>query len=400
MMQIPNIRHLKAFREVAEHQGISAAAERIHLSQPAVTQAIAGLEKALGLTLFDRRPEGMFATEAGQIFLARVQGFFKHLEDGAARALRIGQQQNASGFCHNITAAHLRALIAICACQNFSLAARHLGISQPTVHRAGRDLEKISSLPLFKSVKNGVELTPQAEIFVRAAKLAVAELRQGFFEIDHFKGHDSTIITVGSMPLSRTSILPDAINGLLDKASRVQVRTVDGPYNELLKALRHGDVDLLIGALRDPVPTDDIVQEVLFEDPLALMVGQHHPLAGKSGLTLADTLAFPWVAPPKTAPAGAYLFSALGIEALVHSPVRVVSSSLVLIRGLLARGDYITIMSRHQVAHELAQGVMVSLAISLPNSARPIGLTYRKGWRPTKTQSRFMALIRNSAIVP
>ncbi len=401
MAEIPNIRHLRAFRDVAEHGGISAAATRVHLSQPAVTQAIAGLENQLDLVLFERRADGMFTTEPGLILLARVQSFFRYLEEGATLALRMGGCRNGQkyvNFCNNITAAQLRALIAICETQNFSLAARQIGISQPSVHRAGRDLEKLSNMPLFRSNRGGIELTAQAKAFVLSVKLAVAELRQGFFELDNFKGHDSTVITVGSMPLSRTSILPDAIHGLLDKKDSVQVRTVDGPYVELLKALRHGDLDVLIGALRDPAPTDDIIQEELLNDPLALIVGPDHPLAGKNGLTLADALNFPWVAPPKTAPAGAYLFSVLGIENLAQSPVKVVSSSLVLIRGLLARGEYITIMSLHQMAQELKQGEVVPLLMDLPDSARPIGLTYRKGWRPTATQVRFMNLIRESAV--
>jgi len=400
MTIIPNIRHLRAFREVAEQKGISAAAKRVHLSQPAVTQAIAGLESKLELALFDRKTEGMFVTEPGQKFLARVQGFFSHLEEGASLSARAGSRngaKQAANFCNNVTASQLRAFIAIKETLNFSLAARKLEISQPSVHRAARDLEKISGMPLFRASRKGVELTPQAEIFARSVKLAFSELRQGFYEIAHFKGHDSTIISVGSMPLSRTSILPDAIHGLLKHKREVQVRTVDGPYNELLKALRYGDLDVLIGALRDPAPTDDVVQEVLLNDPLALIVGPAHPLAGKDGLTLVDALKFPWIAPPKSAPAGAYLYSALGIEKLDQTPVCIVSSSLVMIRGLLARGNYITIMSLHQMELEQAQGVMVPLKLALPNSARPIGLTYRKGWKPTATQERFLDLVRESA---
>ncbi|MBZ0214965.1 MAG: LysR family transcriptional regulator, partial [Fimbriimonadaceae bacterium] len=49
----PNLRHLRAFREVAACRSISQASRRVHLSQPAITQAIAKLEDALGLALFD-----------------------------------------------------------------------------------------------------------------------------------------------------------------------------------------------------------------------------------------------------------------------------------------------------------------------------------------------------------
>ncbi len=177
----------------------------------------------------------------------------------------------------------------------------------------------------------------------RAIKLAAAELRQGAAELAALKGgRDSTRIAVGSMPLSRAEILPDAMHRLLggERTGGVQLRNVDGPYDELLKGgLRHGDLDLLIGALRDPVPTEDVVQEVLFDDPLALVVGPGHPLAGRTGLRLEDTLAYPWIAPPPvTTPAGSYLSRVLRIDDLPETPVRVVSSSMVMLRGLLARG--------------------------------------------------------------
>ncbi len=396
----PNIRHLRAFTEVARQNGISAAAERVHLSQPAVTQAIAGLERKLDLKLFDRRADGMFLSSPGQAFLERVERMFQTLNQGAAQACRIGgrrDSQPVADFQNRATASQLRALIAIWETGNFSMAARDIGISQPSIHRAARDLEKLSGMAFFTATRKGIELTAPAELFARAVKLAAAELQQGYDEISQRKGRDSTRITVGSMPLSRSSILPTALHGLLADATGIQVRTVDGPYTELLRGLRHGDLDFLIGALRDPAPTDDVVQETLLHDPLAIVAGPGHPLIGRRGLSLADTLAYPWIAPLKTTPAGSYLHRTLGIAELDQTPVRIVSSSLVLVRGLLARGDYVTIMSLHQSALEREQGLMVPLDVALPDSARPIGLTYRVGWTPTPTQARFLDLIREAA---
>jgi LysR family transcriptional regulator of gallate degradation len=158
--------------------------------------------------------------------------------------------------------------------------------------------------------------------------------------------------------------------------------------------VRQGDLDLLIGALRDPPPVDDIVQEYLFDDPLAIVAGPQHPLAKKRTVTIADVLRFPWVAPPKTTPAGSYLYDTLHIQDLPQTPVRVVSSSLVLVRGLLTTGDYITIISLNQIRHEYEQGVLVPLPVELADSARAIGLTYRRDWRPTRTQQQFLDFLR------
>ena len=399
-LDFPNLRHLRAFMEVVEAGGISAAADRIHFSQPAVTQAIAGLEARLGTALLDRRPEGMFATDAGAVLLTRVSRMFDHLAAGAAEALRRAGRRDGRpvpGFHTRATAAQLRALIAIRDAGTFSQAARLVGVSQPSIHRAGRDLEKLAGIKLFAAVRAGVELTPAAEAFARGVKLAEAEFGQGLDELSRLKGQDTTRIRVGSMPLSRTEILPAACDALLNHTATVQIRLVDAPYGELLRALRYGALDLLIGALRDPVPADDVVQEPLFDDLLAVMAGPAHPLAGKSGLSLDETLAYPWIAPPKTTPAGSYLFRTLGIAAAPTTPVRVVTSSMVLVRGMLMRGDYLTILSPRQAAVEIAQGVMVPLDIPLPGSARPIGLTTRAGWMPTPTQARFLDLVRGAA---
>lgn len=397
----PNIRHLRVFREVAHCKSVSLAAEREHLSQPAVTQAIGKLARDLGVALFERRSDGMYITDIGAVFLDRVDRALEHLHAGARDAVRLGQRQGSSGFSQFdrlLTSAQLRALMATADASNFSMAARQIGISQPSLHRAARNLEQLSGLRLFNTAPEGVSLTLAAHELARRAKLAFSELRQGIDEVGAFLGQDSTHIAVGAMPLSRTFVLPTAIAKMVEVHDRVQMRVVDAPYEQLLHRLRQGDLDCMIGALRLPPPVDDIIQETLFEDPLAIIVGKGHPLLGRSKITLEETLEYPWVAPPKQTPAGAYLYEKLRIDAMPQTPVRVVSSSLVLLRGVLASGPFITIISRHQARHEIDEGLFAPLPIDLPDSERPIGLTFRLGWRPTPTQSQFIDLLREAAI--
>lgn len=396
----PNIRHLRAFREVARHRGISAAADTVYLSQPAITQAISKLETLLGVALFDRLTDGMNVTEPGAMFLRRVERMLDELTYGVDEAIRLQPGKSSKGFARFdrlVTAAQLRALIALAEARNFSIAARNTGISQPSIHRAGRDLERLAGFELFRTASHGIELTQAAERLARRANLAAAELQQGLFELEAFKGKDSTRITIGTMPLARTRILPQAINDILTDHAGIQLRTIEGPYAELLRGLRYGESDFLIGALRDPAPTEDVLQEALFNDVLAIVTRPGHPLAGRAQVTLEETLQFAWIAPPKTTPAGSYLSNVLRIPELVNSPVKVVSSSLVLVRGLLLEGDYVTIISRHQAQHELDHGTLISLPVELPNNSRPIGLTFRLGWHPTATQARFLDHIRNRA---
>jgi len=71
---------LKVFVAAAELGSFSEAAERIHLSQPAVSKRIANLETHLDAKLFDRISRQVFLTEAGQIFLPKARSILQDLE--------------------------------------------------------------------------------------------------------------------------------------------------------------------------------------------------------------------------------------------------------------------------------------------------------------------------------
>ena len=79
--------NLAAFVAVAEHGGFSAAAEQLHLTQPAVSKRIAQLESQLEARLFDRIGRQVLPTEAGQLLLPRARALLAEAE-AARLALR------------------------------------------------------------------------------------------------------------------------------------------------------------------------------------------------------------------------------------------------------------------------------------------------------------------------
>lgn len=400
---VPNIRHLRAFLAVAESRSISAASRKVFISQPAITQAIAKMEKTLGVALFDRRPDGVFPTEAGSLFHDRVERMLRHLQAGVAEALKASGRRTAKSLQtldQNLTGVQLRALIAISEAANFSLAARAVGISQPSLHRAARDLEHLAGVPLFEKANSGILLTRPGAILAMQARLALVEYEQGLEELGEWRGEDSGGIVIGSMPLSRTFLLPTAITMLTRERPDARIEVVDGPYEDMLGALRRGDLDLLIGALRDPLPIGDIVQEPLFDDPLAVVARPGHPLfSHKGALTPAELGRWPWVVPRRGTPTRSH-FEALFHEAGMAVPDAVVETgSVILIRGLLENSDRLTLISLHQIRHEMQWGLLSPLPLDLSRSARPIGLTVRKDWRPTATQGRFLTLLREAGQV-
>jgi DNA-binding transcriptional LysR family regulator len=70
---------LKSFVTVVEQGGFTAASRRLGLSQPAVSRAVATLEKELGLPLLVRGRDGLTLTEAGSLALAHAREAVRHL---------------------------------------------------------------------------------------------------------------------------------------------------------------------------------------------------------------------------------------------------------------------------------------------------------------------------------
>ena len=67
------IRQLEYFRMVSEVNSFTRAAERLYVSQPAVTNAIRSLEEELGIQLFDRSQKQVLLTAEGEIFYRHVE---------------------------------------------------------------------------------------------------------------------------------------------------------------------------------------------------------------------------------------------------------------------------------------------------------------------------------------
>lgn len=382
---ISNLRHLRVFSAVGETGSVTRAADLCHVSQPAVTQAIAKLERGLSVTLFQRTPQGLFLSEAGQILKRRVDRAFSFLDpvlNELAPRLRI-----------TASAAQLHALVAMCEAENFTLAARRMGLAQPTVHRAITQLEQEAARPLFERTSYGMNATKPALSLAQAAQLAFAELDQAAADLADLTGRDVGRIVVGAMPLSRSYLLARTIARFRQRRPTIAIQALDGPYEDLMTGLRRGEVDFLIGALRNPQPIGDIKQHVLFDDDLVAVASRDHPLMGRSGIELKDVTAFPWVVAIGATPTRIY-FDRLFETAKTQPPSLVETGSMILMRELLRVSQHIGCISRLQVAAEVDNGMIAIVPFTLEGSGRPIGITVRSNWEPTKAQHEFLDDLR------
>ena len=82
------------FKTVAEQENITKAAELLYISQPALSKAIAKLEKSLDVTLFERRKGRISLSAMGRVYYEYVSSAFQVLESGEKK---LEEMKESSG---------------------------------------------------------------------------------------------------------------------------------------------------------------------------------------------------------------------------------------------------------------------------------------------------------------
>ncbi|MGH8229854.1 MAG: LysR family transcriptional regulator [Steroidobacteraceae bacterium] len=390
---LPNLRHLAVLSSVARLGSVSAAAHAAHLSQPAATQAVASLERVFERPLFTRTAQGMEPTKAGRLCAERATRVLQRIERAVGAA--APQPSNMRGSLRGISSRQLQALVAVVESGGFGAAARDHGTTRAPLHRAARELERRIGTPLFETTSHGLSPTREALRLCRELQLAMAELGQARAEVAALDGEERGKTVIGAMPLGRSFIVPETVLRFAARQPGHQISILDGPYETLLDALRRGRADFLVGAMRESVPPD-VVEELLFEDPLAIIVRKGHPLARmRRGAPPAEALArFPWIAPRPGSPLRRHFERLLRGTAGLPPAAAIECNSLIAARALLLRSDRAMLLSAQQAHHELAAGELIALPHPDGRVVRAIGLTLRRDWRPTAAQAELLEMLR------
>lgn len=86
-----DIRQLTYFLGIVEHGGFGRAAEHLHVAQPSLSQAVAALERDLGVRLFHRLSRGIELTEAGRALVEPARRVLRDVDAARATADSVGR---------------------------------------------------------------------------------------------------------------------------------------------------------------------------------------------------------------------------------------------------------------------------------------------------------------------
>jgi LysR family transcriptional regulator, regulator for genes of the gallate degradation pathway len=395
---IPSLRHMRVFESVARLQSVSRASSAVNLSQPAISQAIANLEERFGVRLLERHHTGSLPSEYGEILLFRIRRMHMmmlHAIQEFVANTSVGHNFDPETMLGKITLTQIRSLIAVSENISFDQAARSIGISQPSLHRAARELEKLLRGPLYTRVARGTTTTRTGGVLARRFNVALGEIRSAREEIDHRKGVLSASLLVGTLSTSGAPLLGRAIDRLLTHYPGLTVKVVEEPYEHLLNDLLLGNIDFLFSILRRPDWATDVVEETLYRDDYVVVCRPGHPLNVPGELSLKDLARYRWIIPGPATPRSQAFH---GLFAKQRRPVTdIVTTSRAITRAVIAGSNRLTLLTRHEARSEEALGVMRVLPFACKIPAPAYGVATRMDWAATTTQQQFLEILRDLA---
>jgi len=171
----------------------------------------------------------------------------------------------------------LRYFCAIARTGNFTRAAQHEHIAQPSLSQQIRKLEDELGTRLFDRLGRSVRLTQIGEAFLPRAEAILRQVGAAKLEIQEMAGTEQGKLVIGAIPTIAPYFLPSRLATFAQQFPRVQVSIVEEITSELLNRIQAGIVDLALLAL--PVPASHCLAHELFRERLYVVVPQGHRLA-------------------------------------------------------------------------------------------------------------------------
>ena len=295
---------------------------------------------------------------------------------------------------HRVSIRQLRLVTAIAEGGSMVRAAEAVGLTQPAVTKAVRDLERELGVELFERGNRGVTPTIYGEALVGHAHRVLAQLVHAAEEIDDLAHGAGGRVAVGTLLAASAWLLPRAIARLRAERPRVVVDVVEGTHDRLQPMLLRGDIDMVVGRLSEFRHRIGVHQEPIYCEEVVILARPAHGLARRGDLGLADLREVDWILPPPETTLRRQLEKAFFDAGLDPPNCAVQSVSLLTNRQLLLDSDLIGVWPRGVAADDLAQGRLVALPVRLDDILWPVGVSTRKQVRLSPAAEALLSMLR------
>lgn len=391
-----NVKRLRVFARLAEIRNVNAAADVLFLTQSAISRSLKALEADVGQPLFLRSSRGMALTDVGELLYRRAARAFDYLEaaEGEIQKNRHGVHKGRAmaSLVTRVAPRHLSIIPAIGEYRSETVAARFLGITQPAVNAALRDLELSLGEQLFARTSRGMVPTVAGDVLIRSFKLYSSEIRSFSSDLAQREGDMSGSVVVGSLPLSGAGLIAPAATAFCSAFPGIRLTVLEGHYETLLNGLVCGDIDFIVGTLH-ATAHPQVLQQEMVTDCLVAVVRADHPLTKRRSLSVATLMSAQWIIPFRRT-ATHNMFEKAMLKAGLSTPDGAIEvNSVAIARALLLQSDRLSVLPMTQVRQDVLGGTVAVLPVDLSSAVLHLGVAMRRDAAHTPGQAAFLQVL-------
>jgi LysR family hydrogen peroxide-inducible transcriptional activator len=289
----------------------------------------------------------------------------------------------------------LRYVVAVAEAGNFTRAAMRANITQPSLSQQILKLEKELGQKLFHRLGRRAVLTEAGTAFLERARRILFEVEDASREF----GDSPTFgrkIMVGAIPTLAPYLLPNLIARCRTRHPNLQVNIREDFKVTLIKEMLEGELDLAFVAL--PMHEASIQVEVLWKEPLVLVVAKDHPLATKKDVTSTDLAQETFILLGSSSSLAAQVrrfFGDLHFEPRIGSRCTQVAT----VKALVATGAGISILPEGAKMEDDA-GSIAYVKLSDAEPMREIAVLKHMQRYQSRGAEQFLALVREGPHEP
>jgi LysR family transcriptional regulator, regulator of abg operon len=180
---------------------------------------------------------------------------------------------------------------------NLSHAAEAMSITQPGLSKSMHRLQRELGTKLYHRRGRGIELTESGRALARHVKQMEAQLTEALSEVTGIAGGKFGHARIGAGPSWLSRHLPVSISRVMAQNPNIRFTVDTGFPDRLIRRLRLGELDVVVGALPDNRVDPDLRFQRLTSDVIRVVGRKEHPLTHKRERTLADYAAQRWILP-------------------------------------------------------------------------------------------------------
>ncbi len=266
----------------------------------------------------------------------------------------------------------LSAFLEVAEASSFSKAGERLHLSQPAISKRIAALEAALGMPLFNRVGRRIDLTDAGRTLLPYARRVIAELEDGRRALSHLSGAVSGRLSIGTSHHIGLHRLPEVLRGYTQAYPDVDLDIHFMDSEDACEEVAQGRLELGIVTLPRE-PPDALRMQMIWVDPLSVVVAPTHPLLREALPTLKALAAHPAVLPDERTYTHRIVTAALQAHG-VAPRIRLSTNYLETLKMLVAIGLGWSVLPR-----SMLDDTLVALELPELSLSRELGAVWHRG---------------------